>query len=129
MVFGAVLAHRFLYVPSLFRCGPSALWRPERDVTRTVVEACEANLEPEEGRQAVSVLESSQVHFVFALEPDMAQCLEPGRGQDLDVFSALCNIAVFGAVGAADNEVRYVRGEIKLDGSAHLGGNASELRL
>jgi hypothetical protein len=48
------------------------------------------------------------VEVVGAFEPDLTHCLEPCRRQHLDVLPALGYIAVFGAVGAADDEVRHV---------------------
>ena len=74
-------------------------------------------------------LQRSQIHVVVAFHPHLSQRLEPCRREHFDVFSALCDIAVFGALGAANDEVRYVRSEVELDGSAHLRPEGRELCL
>ena len=75
---------------------------------RTVVEAGEADLEAVERGQPVLLLQACHVHVVLALHPHIAERLQPGGRQDLDVFSKLGDIAVFGAVRVAGDEVGYV---------------------
>jgi hypothetical protein len=80
-------------------------WESEH---RTVVEAGEADLEAVERGQTVLPLQACHVHIVLALHPYIAERLQPGWRQDLDVFSKLGDIAVFGAVRVAGDEVGYV---------------------
>jgi hypothetical protein len=74
-------------------------------------------------------LQGRHVEVVGAFEPELAHCLEPRGRKHLDVLPALGDIAVFGAVGAAHDEVRYVGGEVELDGCAEVCANVAEGRL
>lgn len=99
------------------------MWR------HTVVEACEAYLQPGEGRHAVLLFQRGHVQVVIARHPYLPQRLEPFWGEDLDIVAGLGDIAVFGAVGTTNNEVGYVRSEVELNGRAHLRANSCEFRL
>ena len=53
-------------------------------------------------------LERSQIEVVVAFHPDLPERLKPCWREHLDVLPALCDIAVLGALGAANDEVGYV---------------------
>ena len=93
----------------------------------TVVEASEAYLEAKKSRHAVFLFQCCHIQIVVSTHPDLAESLEPCGGENLDIVAGLCDIAIFGAVDAADDQVGNVRSEVKLDGRAHLRANGSEL--
>jgi hypothetical protein len=74
----------------------------------TIVKAGQTYPQSEECWDSMLGFQGRHVEVVGSLEPDLAHCLEPCRRKHLDILPALGDIAVFGAVGAADNEVRYV---------------------
>jgi hypothetical protein len=71
-------------------------------------------------------LQRGHVQVVRPFHPDLAQGLEPCWRKHLDVFSEFGDIAVFCAVNVADNEVRYVRCEVELDGCTQVGADVAE---
>lgn len=95
---------------------------------RTVVKAGKADFQPVEGRQPVLLLKRRNVHVV-PFHPHGAHCLEPFRAEHLDVLPRLGDVAVLCAVDAADDEMGDVRGEIELDGGAHLRANIGKRGL
>lgn len=97
--------------------------------SRTIVEARQADFHAEEGGHPKLLFQRFHIHVVVACHPDFAKGLEPSRREHLDIVSGSGYIAVFGAVGAADNEVGDVRGEVELDGGAHVGTDGGELGL
>jgi hypothetical protein len=64
-----------------------------------------------------------------SFQPNLPHGLEPRRREDLDVFPAFGDIAVFGAVGAANDEVRNVRSKVEFDGCAQVCANVTQVRL
>lgn len=62
----------------------------------------------------------------MSLQPDLAHHLEPRRRQHLDILPLFCDVAIFCAVNVAHNKMRYVRGQIELDGGAQVSADAGE---
>lgn len=93
----------------------------------TIVEARQADFQAEEDGHAKLLFQRFDVDVVVACHPALAERLEPGGQEDLDVLAGFGDIAVFGAVDAADDEVGDVRGEVELDGGAHVRADGGEL--
>lgn len=96
---------------------------------RTIVKPCETYLEAQKGRDSMLCLQRSHVEVVIPLEPDLAHSLEPRGCQHLHIFSFLRDIAIFCAVNVAHNEMRYVGGQIELDGGAQVSADVPECGL
>lgn len=95
---------------------------------RTIVEAGQAYSQPVESGKPVLKLERGHVN-IAALHPLGAHSLQPCWQQDANIVTRLCNVAVLCATGISDDEMGNVRGQIELDGRAHLCANGAEFRL
>ena len=131
MVFSAIRVDCLLDTPPLFSYWGSAwdsctcMW----GWCCTVVEASEAYPKTKKSRHAIFLFQCCHIQIVVSTHPDLAESLEPCGGENLDVVAGFCDIAIFGAVDAADDEVGNIRSEVKLDGRAHLRANGCELGL
>lgn len=130
VVFCTVAINAFLDVFPLFSCGWSAGFSSDVPASsRTVIESRQANLQSIEGGESVFSLQRSNIHIIIALHPHCSYCLEPCWQDHFHVVSTFGDIAVFGTVRVADDEMRHVRSEVQLNGRAHLGAHVGKLCL
>jgi hypothetical protein len=129
VVFRAVLLDGILDVFSLLGCPLSTVQSLLAETCiHTIIKARQANLQAVESGQAVLLFECFHIH-ITPFHPFCAHGLQPSREQHTNVLAALCDIAVLVAARIPNDEMRYVRGQIELDGRAHLRANRAELCL